>query len=101
MSAFKHIEGEYAIISQGGVYKQVDLYERDGLIYAKAAGGYVQLRYDGSTSKDKLRLQELSWEGPLHQTKFGKLCRPGAVDGSKPLDSAKKDQLLLGHTGTL
>lgn len=92
MSAFKLIEGEYAIISQGGVYKQVPVAERDGLLYAVAAGGYVSLRADASTSKNKLRLIELSWEGALHVTKLGKLCRPGYKD-SKAL--AQDKQLLL------
>lgn len=94
MSAFKLIEGKYAIISQSGVYKQVPLAERDGFLFAVAAGGYVQLRTDASTSKDKLRLVELSWDGPLHGggTGNGKLCRPG-VKGSKPIAQGKVLQL--------
>lgn len=93
MSAFKNIEGEYAIVSAMGVYKQVPLAERDGLLYAAVAGGYVQLRSDGSTSKDKLRLSELSWEGPLHQTQLGKLCRPG-TPASKALAEPQARALL-------
>ncbi len=93
MSGFKLIEGEYAIVSTGGVFKQVPLAERDGLIYAATGGGFIQLRADGSSSKSSVRLDELSWEGPLHKTKLGKLCRPGVAD-SKPLPN-EAAQLLL------
>lgn len=94
MSAFKLIEGEYAIVSMSGTFKQVPLAERNGLLYAAVGGGYVQLRHDGSTSKDKLRLDEMSWEGTLAMNRFGKLCRP-EVDGAKVL-AAGVAQLLLG-----
>lgn len=95
MSGFKLIEGEYAIISQSGVYRQVPLAERDGFLFAAiSSSSYVQLRTDASTSKDKVRLVELSWDGPLHGGGIGngKLCRPG-VRGSKPLEDEKLLQL--------
>ena len=95
MSAFKLTEAEYAIVSAAGVYKTVPLAERHGLLYVAVAGGYVSLRADASTSKDKLRLVELSWEGELHATKLGKLCLP-TVKGSEPIADDKKEQLLLG-----
>lgn len=95
MSTFKKIDGEYVIVNMNGVFKQVDLAERDGLLYAVTAGGYVQLRADGGTSKDKLRFVELTFEEPLYQTALGKLCRSEAP-GSKALEPAKAQLLLAG-----
>lgn len=101
MSGFKQVEGEYVIVVLNGVYKQVSLHERDGLLYAQASGGYVQLRADGSTNHDKIRFTELSWEGHLHQTKFGKLCRPDTVEGSARLGGDQQRKLLIGHDGSV
>ena len=94
MAAFKIIEGEYVIIKSGGVYKHVAMAERNGYLFAVASGGYVQLKHDGTTSKDKLHFDEISFEGPLARTKTGKLCRP-SVDDSVALDKPTQ-QLLLG-----
>ena len=70
---FQALEGETAIIVQGGVYKQCDLYTWDGKLFAKTAGGYVRLKADGSTSKDHLRLEHLEYDGPLFRDRFGRL----------------------------
>lgn len=94
MSFFKQIEGEAAVVVINGVYKQCDLYERDGYIYAKTAGGFVRLFADGATTKPKMRLETLSWTGDLNRDNLGRLCRPGTV-GSRALE-APKVQLLLG-----
>lgn len=94
MSFFKQIEGEAAVVTINGVYKQCDLYERDGYIYAKAAGGFVRLYQDGTTTKPKMRLETMSWTGDLNRDTHGRLCRP-SVRGSLTLE-APKAQLLLG-----
>lgn len=94
MSGFKIIEGDFAIISQSGVYKQVPIAERQGLLYAQVGGGYVKLNYDGSTSKDKLRMVELSYEEPVYRTRTGTLCRK-SVDHAVAL-KAPETQKLLG-----
>lgn len=94
MSFFQHVEGEAAILVENGVYRQTELYVRDGFLYAKTAGGFVRLKADGSTSKAKLRLEHMSWNGPLYKDTFGNLCRP-EVARAKPLE-ADRSQLLLG-----
>lgn len=94
MSFFQHVDNEAAILIQGGVEKQCDLYTRDGYLYAKVAGGYVRLFQDGSTMKPKMRLVHMSWTGPLSRDRQGRLCTaqmPGAI----PVDIPKA-QLLLG-----
>jgi hypothetical protein len=84
MAFFKEIEGEGAIIQEGGVFRQVPLFERDGYIFAKLNGGFVRLMADGSTSK----------AGGLYRDALGRLCRD-TVAGAVALDT-KHQQLLLG-----
>lgn len=96
MSFFKEIEGEAAILVENGVYKQVPLYVRDGYLYAKVGGGFVRLMADGATTKSKLRLDFMSWNGPLHRDGLGRLCSPD-VKGSKSL--GHEAQKLLGGAG--
>lgn len=98
MSFFKHVEGEAAILVENGVYRQVDLYTRDGYLYAKSSGGFVRLKADGSTTKAKLRLEHMSWTGGLYRDTFGSLATHEArlaSDKIKPLE-AERQQLLLG-----
>jgi hypothetical protein len=94
MAFFKEVEGEAAIVITRGVYKQVPIYTRDGFLYAKVGCGFVRLMADGSTTKDKTRLDFMSWDGALRKDQFGRLCT-GEVKHSKPLEDDKK-QLLLG-----
>ena len=98
MSFFKQIEGEAAVLVINGVYKQCDLYERDGYLYAKALGGFVRLFHDGATTQPRMRLETLSWTGALNRDSLGRLCRPGTA-GSQALE-APKAQLLLGASAS-
>lgn len=93
MSFFKEIEGEAAILVSNGVYQQVPLFSRDGYLFAKIGGGFVRLMADGATTKSKLRLDFMSWEGPLFRDALGRLCTD-AVKGAKPLGTDQ--QKLLG-----
>lgn len=91
---FQEVEGEAAILVENGVFKQVPVYTRDGYIFAKVAGGFVRLMADGSTTKHRMRLDFMSWEGPLFRDPLGRLCTSEAAKAN-PLDPAKA-QLLLG-----
>lgn len=95
MGLFQQIEGDNAVIVESGVYKQADLYVRDGYLYAKAGGGFVRLYADGSTSKAKCRLDVLMFYKSLRADKFGRLCDT-SVTGASSLDEAKERRLLLG-----
>jgi hypothetical protein len=95
MAMFKQVEGENAIVVEGGVFKQADLYTRDGYLYAKAAGGFVRLYADGSTSKAKCRLDVLTFDKPLCADKFGRLC-DASVSDARSLEREKEQRLLLG-----
>ena len=95
MGMFKQIEGENAVIVEGGVYKQADLYARDGYLYAKVGGGFVRLYADGSTSKARCRLDVLTFSKPLCRDAFGRLCDT-TVGGSLSLEASKAARLMIG-----
>lgn len=57
---FHQIPDGIAILQSGGVYKQVDLYQRSNLVYAKWGSGYVGLRSNGKgTTHPKISWVEL------------------------------------------
>jgi len=86
---FQIIEGETAVIREGGVYKECAIATRnDGELYVKAKGGFVRLYADGSTSAgSKCSLDTLALDAPLFKDRFGKLCVGAAAD-RKPLEGA-------------
>ena len=94
MSFFKEVEGEAAVLVENGVFKQVPIYTRDGFLYAKIGGGFVRIMADGSTTKSKMRLDFMSWNGRLYRDKLGRMCTAD-VPEAKELEPAKA-QLLLG-----
>lgn len=49
------IEGAYALLHSGGVYRQVELYARGDAVYAKYGGGFVRLGTGGTTSAPKVK----------------------------------------------
>jgi hypothetical protein len=98
MGLFKQEEGDVAVIVAGGVFKQVDLYSRDGYLFAKFGGGFIRLMQDGSTSKAKCRLDTLLTDLPLYRDALGRLCTD-TVTGAKALDDARRATLLALPVG--
>lgn len=94
MSFFKQVEGEAAILVNNGVFSQVDLYSRDGYLFAKHGNGFVRLYADGATSKAKLRLDFMSYGGLLCRDSLGRLCDSRHKD-AQPL-TGEATQKLLG-----
>lgn len=94
MSFFKQIEGDAAILVSNGVYQQVDLYSRDGYVYAKAGKGFVRLMSDGSTTKARMRIDFMSFEGELGSDSLGRLVTK-ECSKFRPL-LPERQQLLLG-----
>ena len=93
MGLFKEVEGEVAIIVQGGVYKQCPLYTRNGYLYAKANGGFVRLYHDGSTTVSRCHLDTLTFEGALYRDALGRLC-DASVTGAKALSQPEAGKLI-------
>ena len=71
--SFVKLEGNTAIIVQGGVYKQADLYSWKNGLFLATAGGFVRIKDDNSTTKDKLNVVDLFYDKPLYVSKFGRL----------------------------
>lgn len=92
MSFFKQVEGEAAVLVENGVYKQCDVFVRDGYLYAKVSGGFVRLMSDGSTSKAKCALNFMSFGAPL-AARLGRLCIEG-TPGSLVLPQPAAQKLL-------
>ena len=93
MGLFQKVEGEQAILSINGVYKQVDLYTWDSWLYAQYPGGFVRLMEDGSTSKPKLTLKHMTWTGDLHRDAYGRLAAK-PIPGTVALPGPTKVKLL-------
>lgn len=79
---FQIIEGEMAVVREGGVYKEVELATRNnGELYVKAKGGFVRLMADGTSSLgSKLTLDTLTLDAAYHKDRLGKLCISAAPD---------------------
>lgn len=92
---FNRLEGETAILRKGGVFKVVDLYERNGLLFAAWGGGYVRLYANGTSSADKVNIDTLAIEeSKLYKTRLGVLTvAPG--DGRKALTADETNPLML------
>lgn len=91
---FTEIIGAQVLLKQGGVFKPANLYEFGGALFAAAAGGYVRLYADGSTSKDKLNFGELHYDGPLTKDRFGRLRAD--KEGTAVEDFSRINANLLG-----
>lgn len=87
--SFKEITGETVVLSHGGVFRQADLYEWDGKLFAKHGTGYVRLKENGSTSKDGVNIEMLYFDGELRKDKFGRL----RVTGGTPIAQDRTMQL--------
>lgn len=97
MGLFQKVDGEAAIVVERGVYKQGDLYTRDGYLYAATKGGYVRLFEDGSTSVASCRLETLTWSGRLGRDPQGRLVDPDRLPTNVnplPLRSGMQQRLL-------
>lgn len=92
---FQELEGDYAIIYERGVFKDVPLYQRGGMLFAKHKGGYIRVNKDGSTSSSSVSLKELVTDADLFYDSFGRLSVQG-TDKNKPLAPEQKT-LLIGE----
>lgn len=81
---FQKVEGENAIVVHNGVYRQCDVYERNGALFAKVGTGFIRLYANGSTSQTKTRLETLAYDGPLFADRLGRLTRE-AKEGCKAI----------------
>lgn len=82
MFLFQQIEDAKAIMKMKGLYKQVNVYHRQGYLYVRHAGGYAALLRDVvtqiGTSIPNLRVDALympdDMEEKIWTTNSGRLC---------------------------
>jgi hypothetical protein len=74
---FKPIEGSAVVLYNHGVYKQVELAERNGEVYAKWNAGFIRLMNSGFTSYGDVKWSDISL--PSHVKPIVKLSGAGAV----------------------
>ncbi len=60
MEAFKKIDKAYAVIrTNSGIFKQVNLYKYDGLLFCKNGAGFIGLNADKSTTTKTIKWREI------------------------------------------
>ena len=78
MSVFKVIPDAYAVSVTKGVFKQVEVYERDGLIYINHGSGFVRLVRGShtkiATTSPNTYIDELTVDFDLWVTSTGSVC---------------------------
>jgi len=95
MSLFKLKDGDQAIISSNGVQKQVNLYERNGYLFAGLSNNsFIMLKSDGSTSKPNTFLLHLETATPLYRGLFNRLGTK-EIPKAVLLDDELKARLML------
>ena len=91
---FQPLEGDVAVIVERGVFRQCDLYQRAGFLFAKVGSGFVRLHEDGSTSKAHCRLETLATDLPVLRNDLGRLVLPD-VAGARPIRDERREMLSL------
>ena len=99
---FKRREGEACVLVTNGVYRQCEVYERNGMLFGKVGAGFVRLMADGSTTKAKTRIDGLLCDGDLMRMPTGALCLGGleATAKARPLDGPTSKKLLAAPDGS-
>lgn len=70
---FKKLEGDTAVIRQGGVYKTSELYEWRGDLFLKFGGGFIRVYHDGKTTKEGVFVESMQTDLDLFRDRFGRV----------------------------
>lgn len=73
MNSFLKLEGDFAIVANKGVYKQVDLYTLADYLFAKHGQGFVRLYANGGTSSPNLQVKHIDITAPIFKDALGRL----------------------------
>ena len=69
--SFARIEQATVLLRYNGRYRECDVYERNGVVYAKQGSNFVKLYADGSTSVNRLYVEELVAPEPFTANGMG------------------------------
>lgn len=59
MDYFVEVEDGFAITFSRGVFRQVKVYSRAGLLFAAFGSGFIRLNRDGATSHKSIRWEQI------------------------------------------
>jgi hypothetical protein len=93
MSLFQKIAGDQVVLIANGVWKQADIYVRNGVLFAAMGGGFIRLMHDGATSKPKVRIDALVTDEKLYRGPHGQLGLE-KLEGWQPLAKDKQQRLI-------
>lgn len=74
---FKIIDGDTAVLEQGGTWKVVDLYEFKDCLFAKYGSGFIRLNMNKSTSKGGVNIKDIFTNAKLFVDRHGRICTKG------------------------
>lgn len=74
MALFNIVADSHVILRSSGIWKQTELYERDGILYAKHGSGFIGLRTVGNTT-----LPKVQWEA-IHSPREWKVILLGRLE---------------------
>jgi len=86
MDYFTIITGATALIHNGGVYRQTDLYARGSAIYARIGNGFIRLGIGGATSVPRTRWAEFDAGETAIITE-----KPGCAPALESMGDARED----------
>lgn len=70
---FNIVEGAFVVTLEKGVWRQVDLFEREGKIFAKQKGGFIALMNNGTTSVPTVKWHGINGLGFKKKSAYGVL----------------------------
>lgn len=92
---FTKIDGAEALLKRAGGFRLGGVYELEHVLYVKSGAEYVRLYSDGSTSKDKVSVERLTFPDPLHRNPVGWLVT-GEHPDAGPIRS--NDRIIFRRT---
>lgn len=97
---FTKVEDAQVVILDGPYERQVDVYERNGYLYAEVGKNkYLRLYADGRTLNPKIKVHELHCDEPLFRDALGRLGFANVRD-AKALSTVEIIKLLAIEGGS-
>lgn len=94
MTLFTKVEDAQAVILDGTVERQVDVYERNGRLYVEVGKNrFLRLYADGRTLNPKVKIDELHCDEQLYKDPLGRLGF-SSVKGAVKLGKPATDKLM-------
>lgn len=70
---FSQVPEAFVVTLEKGIYRQTELYEKEGKLFAKQKGGYIVLFNDGKTSVPSVKWEGINGAGYKKKSTYGRL----------------------------